>query len=246
MEQRPTRDTSRVAQYLPAAPVRPLFGFPTLLLKSPKAMRPSLPASLFLLIPALCASALAFEGPMPKVLADAPGEKGAWRVEVQQAPGRDGKFAQGMGPMTICTTAAEAMSRDRAANAGPKEKPECARKMLEDSADRAVMQVTCSGPDARSIKSTITRLAPRSYEVASEMTGKRHPQPVSMRMKMSYAGACSAQDAPMSLDKQSPACANMPARLAQMDPAKCPAGANNAACVERMTAARTQMQSMCK
>ena len=96
------------------------------------------------------------------------------------------------------------------------------------------------------MKSTIVRVAPRSYEISAETTSARRPEAVTIRMKMSYAGPCAAQDAAIRLDQNSPACAQMQGQLKHMDPAKCPSGAGNAQCVESMTAARTQMQAMCK
>jgi len=184
---------------------------------------------------------------VPKVLSDAPPDKASWRMEVMEMPGRDAKAQQAMGPMTVCTTALQAMSKDKAPGTAANE-PKCTSKLLEDSANRATMEVTCTGDDPSKVKSTITRVAPRSYEVASEMSSAKQPQPMLMRMKMSYAGACSAQDAAVKLDgaTTAKACANSKMMLAQMDPAKCPKGANNAQCVQQMTSARSQMEAMCK
>ena len=142
--------------------------------------------------------------------------------------------------MTLCTNAAEAMTRNRppAGGSATADKPQCTRKMLEDGADRAVVEVACTGAQPSTMKSTIVRVAPRSYEISTETTSARRPEAVTMRMKMSYAGPCTAQDAPVRLDQNSPACTQMQGQLAQMDPAKCPSGAGNAQCVESMTAAR--------
>ena len=114
----------------------------------------------------------------------------------------------------------------------------CTRKMLEDGADRAVVEVACTGAQRSNMKSTIVRVAPRSYDISTDTTSACRPETVTMRMKMSYAGPCTAQDAPVRLDQNSPACTQMQGQLAQMDPAKCPSGAGNAQCVESMTAAR--------
>jgi len=182
-------------------------------------------------------------------MSEAPMEKGSWRVEVLEAPGRDPRVMQALGgAMTLCTSAAEAMTRNRPqAGAGATaDPPQCTRQMLEDGAERAVVEVTCTGTQPSTMKSTIVRVAPRSYEIRTETTSARRPEAVTMRMKMSYAGPCTAQDAAVRLDRNSPACAQMQGQLAQMDPARCPAGAGNAQCVERMTAARTQMQAICK
>ena len=209
-------------------------------------MRLHLPCS----IPALVLF-IAGAGPawsqMPKVLSDAPPDKGSWRMEMLEMPGRDTKAQQAMGPMTVCTTALQAMSKDKPQGTAAND-PKCTSKLLEDSANQATMEVNCTGDDPSKIKSTIKRIAPRSYEVASEMSSAKQPKPMQMRMKMSYVGACTAQDAAIKLDGDANAkvCANSKAMLAQMNPANCPKGANNAQCVQQMTSARTQIEAMCK
>ena len=207
-------------------------------------MRLNLPRSFaaLLLLNALADVAL---GQVPKVLADAPPDKASWRMEILEIPGRDPRAQQAMGAMTVCTTVLQAMSKDKASGTAGAE-AKCSSKLLEDSADRATMEVTCSGDDPSKIKSTIVRVAPRSYEVASEMSSAKLPKPVLMRMKMSYAGACSAQDAAITMEGTAKACTNAKAQLAQMDPAKCPKGAQNAQCVQQMTSARAQIEAMCK
>jgi hypothetical protein len=132
------------------------------------------------------------------------------------------------------------------APAAAQEEPQCTRKMLEDSGDRAVMETTCTGRAMRKMKTTIVRVAPRSYEMSNETTSERRPEPMKTRVRMTYAGPCTAKDAVVKMDSNSPACAKMQGQMAQMDPAKCPAGPNNAQCVERLTTARTQMQAMCR
>ena len=193
-------------------------------------------------------AAFAADAPVPRVMSDALIDKGSWRVEVLEAPGRDPKVMQALGGATLCTSAAEAMTRNRppAGGSSTADKPQCTRKMLEDGTDRAVVEVACTGAQPSTMKSTIVRVAPRSYEISTETTTARRPEPVTMRMKMSYAGPCTAQDAAVRLDQDSPACVQMAGQLAQMDPAKCPPGAGNAQCVESMTAARARMQAMCK
>jgi hypothetical protein len=188
----------------------------------------------------------AAEMAIPKVMSDAPLDKGSWRMEMLDMPGKDAATIKAMGGgMTFCSSAAEAVSRDRGpAEAG--DKPQCTRKMLEDSAERAVMETTCTGRAMRTMKTTVVRVAPRSYEMSNETTSERRAEPMKTRVRMTYAGPCTAKDAVVQLDSSSPACAQMKGQMAQMDPAKCPTGPNNAQCVERMTMARTQMQSMCK
>jgi hypothetical protein len=129
----------------------------------------------------------------PLVFADSPPGRSAWRVEVQQAPGPDGRFAKDAGPITLCTTAAELISRSRDTEAPARARPECKRTLVEDGAERAVMQVQCAGPEGRSVMSTVLRVAPQRYQLTSEVSSARRARPVVLRMTLSYAGACSAK-----------------------------------------------------
>jgi len=211
---------------------------------------PCLRTAVLVTIALSAAGSRASDGPIPKVMSDAPQDKGAWRMEILEAPGRDSAQAGAMsgmgGSMTVCRSAAEALARDRAPPAAGKGVPACTRKLLEDGATRAVMETTCPGTPPMVMKSTIVRVAPRSYELSTESTGTGAPGVMKMRMKMSYAGACSASDAAVKMDKSSEICTESKTMLAQMDPAKCPKGQGNAACVQQMTTARTQIESMCK
>ena len=58
-------------------------------------------------------AAFAADAPVPRVMSDALIDKGSWRVEVLEAPGRDPKVMQALGGATLCTSAAEAMTRNR-------------------------------------------------------------------------------------------------------------------------------------
>ncbi len=185
------------------------------------------------------APAFAADPPVPKVMSDAPADKGAWRMEMLEMPGADRQQLQAMGRgMTMCSTAAQAMARDRA-DGGPK----CEVKLVEDAATRAVMETRCPGSPPRTMRSTITRVGARSYEMVVE--GVQPAERGPMKMRMSYAGPCSEKDSVMTLDKDSPACQNARRQLATMDPATQCKGPNREACVQAMTQARAQMQGMC-
>jgi opacity protein-like surface antigen len=190
---------------------------------------------------ALAAAALtaqAADMPIPKVMSDAPTDKGAWRMEMLEASGQTAEMMKAMGGgMTLCTTAAQAMAGDST----PK-KDQCTPKLLEDTTSRAVMQVTCPGKDGMSMRQTITKAGAKAYNVTAETTqgGKTEV----MKMKISYTGACASNDAVMKFDKDSPACQQARAQLAQMDPATCK-GAGREACVKAMTDGRAQIQAMC-
>ncbi|ODV11634.1 MAG: hypothetical protein ABT20_05350 [Rubrivivax sp. SCN 70-15] len=178
------------------------------------------------------AAALAATPLNPKVMSDAPTTPGAWRME---APGQGGT-----GGMTICQTAAQAMGRK-----DPNPSQHCEMKMVEDGASQAIMEVQCK--DSRQ-RITITRAAPRSYFFTVQ--DLKDPSARPMQMKMSYVGPCSAKDSLMSLDKDSPACKGMQARLAEIDKAKasCAKAGDaraRASCEQMMASSRAQMLSMC-
>lgn len=200
-------------------------------------MKPALTTGIL----AVVASTVAFASgpPMPKVMSDAPTTAGAWRMEM---PGMNAAAAAQIGGgMTVCQTAAEAMSRD-----GPKKdrgKPDCDVKLIEDSASKAVMEVRC--PDSAS-RMTITRVAPRSYEMVMQNLAK--PGDAPMRMRMTYTGPCAKTDSVISMDKDSPACKQMRAQLPQIEKARAScakAGANRASCEQMVEQQRAQIASMC-
>jgi hypothetical protein len=192
---------------------------------------------------AVAAAALAQDIPVPKVMAGIPADKGSWRMEALEMPGAKGEMARGMGPITICQTAAKAMSGDDT----PGQANRCRQKLVEDTASRAVIETTCPPPQASTMRSTITRTGPRVYEVATVTTegGKAE----TMRARMTYAGACSEKDAVVSMPKNSPMCQQGAAQMASMNPeqaCKGMAGAQRDQCVQQMTRARAQFDQMCK
>ncbi|MDO9074509.1 MAG: DUF3617 family protein [Rubrivivax sp.] len=172
-------------------------------------------------------------------MSDAPPTAGAWRMEM---PGMDKAAAARIGgSMTVCQTAAEAMVRDDRKQ--DKSKPACNMKLTEDTATKAVMEMRC--PDQAS-RMTITRVAPRSYEM--EMQNLAKPSDAPMRMKMTYTGPCSKSDSVISMDKDSPACKQMRTQLPQIEKARAScakAGANRASCEQMVAQQRAQIASMC-
>lgn len=185
------------------------------------------------------AGAAAAEMPVPKVMSDAPMAEGSWRMEVVEMPGVD-KSALAGGAMTVCQTAAQAMARDSAS----REKSRCEMKLIEDSPTQAVMETRC-GTGAGN-RSTITRVAPRSYAVSVQDLAKPGAAPT--RMKMSYVGVCSAKDSVISMGKDSAACQKARAQLAKLDPAKdcAKAGAQRAQCEQMAQQSRQSIEAMCK
>lgn len=191
----------------------------------------------------MAGAALAADMPTPKVMSDAPPSDGKWKMEMLEAPGAskaDIAAAAGMGAMTVCTTAAKAMSRD------PKtEKSNCTSKLVEDTSTRAVMEMSC--PDnGMASRVTITRAAARSYEMSTQNLKKPDEKP--MRMRMSYIGACSAGEGVIGFEKDSPACKQMRAQLPEMEKARASCakgGANRASCEQMVDQQLAQIRSMC-
>lgn len=185
--------------------------------------------------------ALALDMPIPKVMSDAPREDGKWKTDIVQLPdARADAAAMGRG-MTVCTSAAKAMSRDHASA----QKSNCRVKLLEDGATRAVMESQC-GDDGKAARTTITRLGPRSYEMSVQQMAKPNDKPTIIRM--SYVGTCSASDAVIGLDKDSEQCKKLRAHMGEVDKAKAScasAGANRASCEQMVERQRTMFASMC-
>jgi hypothetical protein len=177
--------------------------------------------------------------PVPRVMSDAPTDKGSWRMDMLEMPGRSAAMAQSMGGMTVCSTAAQAMARDR----GP-QKENCTAKLVEDTTARAVMEVQCSGPNPVSSRSTITRDGPKAYLMSTELS--RAGQTQTMKMRMSYAGPCSEKDSVISYGKDSPMCRKAGASLAAMNPARCPQGPGGDSCRTQMASQRAQIEAACK
>jgi hypothetical protein len=200
-------------------------------------MRISIRGGLMLTMMLAGVPALAADMPMPKVMSDAPTTAGAWRMEME---GMDkAAAAQIGGGMTVCQTAAQAMSRDQS-----KDTPRCTSKLVEDSATKAVMEMSC--PDGRS-RMTITRAAARSYTMSMQRLDQ--PGAKAMNMRMSYVGPCSEKDSVISIGKDTPACKQARTQLAELDKAKAScakSGAQRAQCEQMIAQSRATIEGMCK
>jgi hypothetical protein len=193
-----------------------------------------------LVLGAAASLAAAIDIPIPKVMSDAPREDGRWKMEPVQMPGVDkaALAAAGSG-VTVCTSAAKAMSNDQPGTP----KNDCRFRLLEDGTTRAVMETTCGSHTQRT---TITQLAPRSYEMSVQRMDR--PNDVPMIARMSYVGTCSASDSVIGYGKDSPACQKMQAQKARLDPAKAcaGAGAQRAQCEQMVQQQRARAEAMCK
>lgn len=181
--------------------------------------------------------------PAPRVMSDAPPDKGRWRMEMLEINGRDASATQKAvgGEMTVCMTAAEAASRREAAA----DRQKCDTRMVEDTASRAVVEVTCTGDSPVRTRSTITRTGDREYLVATDV---QSANPTSMKMRMSYAGTCAAGDNVVSLGKDSAVCRKAREKVASGEAAKqCASGGEDEArCKARMAQVQARIESLCK
>ena len=187
-------------------------------------------------------AAMAADPPNPKVMSDAPANEGKWRMEFVEMPGTSkADLAAAGGGMMVCTTAGKAMARDE----GKQKLSSCQFKMVEDTSSRAVMEMTCPKDDMAT-RTTITKVAAKSYEMSTQNLKKPDEKPT--RMRMSYVGPCSANESVLSYDKDSKACQQMRANLPEMQKARAgcaKAGANRASCEQLIDSQLAQMKSMC-
>ena len=83
---------------------------------------------------------------------------------------------------------------------------ECANRVIENTADRGVVETNC--PDG-AMRATITRDGAKAFVMQAERIGPGDPY--SMKARYSYDGPCQAGGAAVTLDKDSEQCARWPA-----------------------------------
>jgi hypothetical protein len=180
--------------------------------------------------------------PIPKVMSDAPPDKGKWRMEMVQADGFDASAMQKQigTDVTVCMTAAEAVARRD--SGGQK----CKTRVVEDTPALAVIEVSCPGSPPVRTRSTITREGERTYLVSTD--AQAADGPMRMKMRMTYAGTCAAGDSVVSLGKDSPVCREARAKMASGEAARqcASAGADQAQCQATLAAAQARIESLCK
>jgi hypothetical protein len=200
---------------------------------------------LFALALGSTSAAPAADVPMPKVMSGIPASQGQWRMEPLEMPGASADdMARARGGMLICQTAAKALAGEERPGRGPG-RESCPTKLVEDGATRAVMEADC-GPSGHSTRTTITRVAPQSYEMTVQ--DLKAPQQRPMRVRMSYVGACSATDSVISADKESPACQQMRGQRAELEKARASCadgGAQRAQCEQMVNQSLARMKAMC-
>jgi hypothetical protein len=180
--------------------------------------------------------------PVPKVMSDAPPDKGKWRMEMVQADGIDAAAAQKRlgSDVTVCMTAAEAVARREGG------RQQCETRLVEDTPALAVVEVNCPGSPPVRTRSTITREGDRAYLISTD--AQRAEGPLRMKMRMTYAGACAAGDSVVSLGKDSPVCRDARAKIESGEAARqcASAGADQAKCEATLAAARARIESLCR
>jgi hypothetical protein len=188
------------------------------------------------------APALAADFPIPKVMSDAPPDRGKWRMEVLQADGVDAAAMQKqMGTdVTVCMTAAEAVARRESG------REQCDTRVVEDTPALAVVEVECPGTPPVRTRSSITREGDRAYLIATE--ARRASGLLRMKMRMSYAGTCGAGDSVVSLGKDSAVCREARAKIASGEAARqcASSGMDPAKCEATLAAAQARIESLCK
>ena len=118
----------------------------------------------------------------------------------------------------------------------------CANRVIENTADRGVVETTC--PDG-AMRATITRDSAKAFVMQAERIGPGDPY--SMKARYSYDGPCQAGGAAVTLDKDSEQCQKMRA-MGNMNPAQAcaNAGAQRQMCEEQLRRSLAQIQAMCQ
>lgn len=190
------------------------------------------------LLALVASSALADEPPVPQLFRGIGAEQGQWRMEILEAEGR-GRTIRGGMAITLCTDNLYRDARERASRRG---RGDCQFRLLKDTPDEALMESEC--PDGTS-RISMKREGANSLLMQAEVSGRRGAS--TMKARYTHEGACTAQSTTMRFDKDSEACRQLRAQLAQMDPdQQCARAAQRADCEARMRAAAEQMAAMCR
>lgn len=184
----------------------------------------------------LALPALADDPPMPQLFRGLGAQQGQWRMEILEAEGR-GRTLRGGMAVTLCTDNLFREAQERSAR-----RSDCRIRLLKDAPDEALVETEC--PD-RTSRISMKREGAKSLLLQAEASGSRGTS--TLKARYTYEGACSAQGTTLRFDKDSDACRQLRAQLAQMDPDKsCARAAQPAECEARMRAASEQMAAMCR
>jgi len=183
---------------------------------------------------ALPLAAIAQDMPVPRLLKGM--EKGSWRTEVLEHSEAKGKK---LPAMTMCTDNLLKQSREQQARGKGEQK--CKQRLTKDTDDETVMEIVC--PE-NTVVTTMKRESPKSLLADMKVTGKN---PMTMKMRYTYQGACREGQAAMGMDKDSEQCKKVRESAAKMDPAKSCAGAgqNREQCESMIRQQIAQAKAMC-
>ena len=182
------------------------------------------------------APALAQDPPLPQLFRGLGAQQGQWRMEILEAEGR-GRTLRGGMAVTLCTDNLFREAQERSAR-----RSDCRIRLLKDSPDEALVETEC--PD-RTSRVSMRREGAKSLLMQAEASSSRGT--LTLKARYTYEGACSAQGTTLRFDKDSEACRQLRAQLAQMDPdQQCARAAQRAGCEARMRAAAEQMAAMCR
>ena len=189
-----------------------------------------------LLVVLVAGSALADTPPVPKMFKGMQGQKGQYKVEVLEGPGRpDGRKSPSI---TICT---DNLMNQRAQGSRGAD-PGCTYKLVKDTADEAVVESKCQ---ERSSTITMKRESAKSMLMSIHSEGGRSPQ--DMKVRYTHLGACREGQGAMSFDKNSEECRKLREQAAKMDPEKqcARAKSNREECEQRTREGRDRLLAMC-
>ncbi|SRR6266404_3959070 len=172
--------------------------------------------------------------PMPKMFKGM--EKGQWQVDILEHSQAKG---QKLPSMTMCTETLMKQAKEQ--HPAAKSDNKCKHRMVKDGSDEAVMEIAC--PE-RTVTTTMRRENSKSVLADIKSTGK---DPMNMKMRYTYVGACREGQAAISYDKNSEQCKKIQASMAKMDPSKecASAGAQRAQCEQMMRQQIAQAKAMC-
>lgn len=190
-----------------------------------------------IMLAAVCAlpfAAAAQVTAMPKMFQGM--EKGQWKVDILEHSQAKG---QKLPTMTMCTEALMKQAKEQ--HPAAKSDNKCKQRMVKDGSDEAVMEIAC--PE-RTVTTTMKRENSKSILADIKSTGK---DPMNMKMRYTYAGACREGQSAISYDKNSEQCKKIQASTAKMDPAKdcAGAGAQRAQCEQMVRQQIAQAKAMC-
>ena len=164
--------------------------------------------------------------------------KGQWSIHVLEGGGGMPRTA------SICFESLAQLTRGpgmSGRNPGAQQ-PECANRVIENTADRGIVETTC--PDG-AMRATITRDGAKAFLMQAERIGAG--EPYSMKARYAYEGPCQADGAAVRLDQNSEQCQKMRA-MGGMNPAQAcaNAGAHRQMCEEQLRRSLSQIQAMCQ